>query len=529
MGTVTVKQLEERRKSAQMERDSFQPLLDEVYKYVVPYRKGISRTGAGEKRINQIFDNTAMIAAFRGAGRIAQDISPPGQQSFELTPGALAKIVLPRRELEELERQIEPTKAVINAHFQTGEWDQSLQEMALDLEASTGCMLIVPDKRRRISRFVSVPLEEVMLTKGPYNEVNGIFWTRKWSLRAIVEEFGDGKFTEELAKTLKEKPEHEICLYQDTIYEPDEDRWCRVAWAKENQGKNSQPVAFERSYSKTCPWLTPRYFVVPGEVYGRGTAMLVMPTVNALNTATKLNLQGAAIAMLGIYTAIDDGVFSPDNAPITPGAFWKVARNGGALGPSVQRFPDPRIDLSQIILKELRMDVQAGMNDQSLPPDSAAVRSATEIMERMKRLATDHMGAFGRLIMEIAVPAVKRVMEIAYEFQQIPNNIPIDRLLIDLQVSSPMAMAREAERLQRIMQYVEMAMMLSPNMPGRYVKLDEVMPDVARALAIPSKYIPTQDEREAMDEQAATAQALAAGAAMAAEDPDAVEELAQAA
>ena len=94
-----------------------------------------------------------------------------------------------------------------------------------------------------------------------------------------------------------------------------------------------------------------------------------------------------------------------NQSAIEPGAIWTVARNGGVLGPTVQRMTDPRLDTNNIILNDLRMAVQATMMDQSLPPDGAAVRSATEILERVKRLATDHIGAFGRLVYEIIAPS----------------------------------------------------------------------------------------------------------------------------
>jgi hypothetical protein len=197
----------------------------------------------------------------------------------------------------------------------------------------------------------------------------------------------------------------------------------------------------------------------------------------------------------------------------------KVARNGGTLGPSLSRFPDPRVDLTQLIFKDMAMEIQVGMNDNQLPPDTAAVRSATEVLERVKRMAGDHMGAYGRMIMEIVVPAVKRVMEIAFEAKQLPNTVDIDRLFVDVQVASPMALAREAERMQKLTQYIDLAlMMVQAKAAGvdRYAKLDVMVPEIARGMAIPERMLPSDKDREAMDEQAAAQQA----AMMAAQSPE---------
>jgi hypothetical protein len=519
---ITVASMEARRKAACVEKSAFQALLDDVYEYVIPYRRGVSQSGKGEKRTNRVFDHTAIVSAFRGANRLAQDIAPAGQQFFSLLPGPLARAAMQPDEQKLMATKLEVIQLVVGAHFQTGEWDAALAEMCLDVMASTGCMLIDTDPRG-MARFIAVPLDEVELTSNGYNEVNGIFWKRKWVLQALADEFGDDKFSEDLKKQLKEKPEAEIDLFQDTIFNAKDQRWVRIAYIKD--GKDKAGTELRRGETRTCPWLTPRHFKVPGETYGRGPCMLVMPTVKALNTGKKLTLQGAAIAMLGVYTAIDDGVFSPDNFLLAPGAVNKVARNGGTLGPSIMRFPDPRMDLTQLIFKDMAMEIQMGMNDNQLPPDTAAVRSATEVLERVKRIAGDHMGAYGRMIMEIVVPAVRRVMEIAFESKQLPNEVDIDRLFVDVQVASPMALAREAERMQKLTQYVDLAlMMVQAKAAGvdRYVKLDVMVPEIARSMAIPERMIPSDEERKKLDEAAAAQQA----AMMALQNPDAMQAMA---
>jgi hypothetical protein len=98
------------------------------------------------------------------------------------------------------------------------------------------------------------------------------------------------------------------------------------------------------------------------------------------------------------------------------------------------------------------------MMDGDLPLAGEAVKSPTEILERVKRLASDHIGAFGRLVMEIVVPAVKRVLELAYERGAIQTDLSIDQLLVKVQVKSPMAIAREAQRVQNIMNWLQMVL-----------------------------------------------------------------------
>lgn len=504
--------LKARREAAKRERNDFQPLLDEAYAYSIPFRKSTKDTGSGEKRVDQAFDHTAIDGAFRFAGKIQQDLWPAGQENFEIEPGP---IVADPKQREAMAAQLEPISKVCQAFFDDGDWDMAFHEMALDLSAGTGAILMNPSEDpETLWEPISVPINELIFESGRNNKISGIFWDRKITLRELWDTWPEGNFGRELAEAYRSKPETPIDLHVDTVYERKQKRWHMLVWT------DRQDSVIFSSQSRTCPWLTPRYFRVPGETMGRGVTMLAMPTIKTTNTAQRLQLQAAAIAMLGIYTAVDDGVFNPDLAPLEPGVFWKVARNGGVLGPSVQRFPDPRLDLSNLIIRDLQMGIKSTMMDQSLPPDTAAVKSATEILERVKRLASDHVGAFGRLIKEIVVPAVRRVIELAYNKGLIQTDLPIDQLLFRVKVKSPLALAREAQRIEKIVQWLQMVIATLASIgqaagTKRIAHIELMLTELGRDMGVPQRFIVTKDEREQIDaDDQKRALAMAAAAAV---------------
>jgi len=460
--------------------------------YAIPFRK--SAIDKGEKRVDQAFDHTAMDAAFRFAGKVQQDLWPAGQQNFTLKPGPLVKDQATR---DALDKQLQDITEVVQAGFENGDWDMAFHEMALELSAGTGAILMlppIPGDSERLWDPINVPIDELYLESGPRNRISGIYWTRKMSYRVLAETYPDGKFNTDLKKLISEKPEDDLVVFLDTIWDTKQRRWMHYVWVKDQK-----QIIHTRS-TRTCPWLTPRYFRVPGETYGRGVINLAMPTIKTTNTAQRLQLQAAAIAMLGIYTVVDDGVFNPDLAALEPGAFWKVSRNGGPSGPSVSRFPDPRLDLSGIVIDKLQMGIKATMMDQSLPPDGASVRSATEILERVKRLASDHIGAYGRLVREIVMPAIKHKLEIDYERGLIDTDLTIDQLIVSVQVESPIAMAREAQRVEKIINWLQMllatyAQLQQPGRTETVAKIDELLADMGKSMGVPAKYIFTTEER----------------------------------
>jgi len=517
---ITTSQLKSRRADAQKERDSFQPLLDEVFRYAIPLRKSTRNSGTGENRSDQVFDSTAPNAAVRFAGKYQQDIFPVGQKNFDLEPGPL---VPPGKERERLAADLATLSTICQAFFE-GDWDMAVHEMAMDLNAGTGCILMNPGSEySELWSPISVPIDEVTLEGGANNKISGIFWDREMSFRVLQETWPDGEIGEDLKKL---KPADKVVVHIDTVWEAPKGnraagRWRMIVWC------DKQEARIFASESRTCPWLTPRYLRVPGETMGRGQAMIAMPEIKTLNTAKRLQLQAAAIAMLGIYTAVDDGVFNPDLSPLQPGIHWKVASNGGgSRGPSVQRFPDPRLDLSGMVVENMQMSVKEIMMDGALPVEGAAVKSPTEILERVKRLAIDHQGAFARQVQELTVPAVKRVIELAYNKGLIRDMPPIDQLLVKIKIKSPIALAREAQRVQRIIQWLEMVIAVTTSIgqidgASRIAHIEKILTDAGAGLGIEPQYIVTSDERAKIDkdkqQQALLlAAASAAGAAPAA-------------
>jgi len=521
----SVDDMEARRKAATPDRELIQPLRDEVNDFLLPYRHSGRNSSKGAKRVDKVFDSTAYESAAHFAGKLHEDLWSIGGDNYALEVGPVLKARAEfdpavKKENEALAAVLGGITRITSAAFLDGSWDTALSEACFDLLAGDCAILATPAKDG-YADFQAVSTDELMFEPGPKSTIGGIFWTRKFSYRVIEDTWPEGSYSEEFKKKSEEKPSNEICVHQDCVLDRTKNRWIFTVWAKEN-GK----TAIFTEESRTCPWIIGQYFRLPGEVYGRGLGNLAMPTVKTLNKAAQISLMAGAIAMLGIYTAIDDGVFNPDNAPLDPGAFWKVARNGGPLGPSVQRFPDPRIDLNNLVLNEFRMSTKSILMDQGLPPDTAAVRSATEILERMKRLASDHQGAFGRLVNGINIQAVRRVIEIGYDKGYFAFAPPIDQLLVKVRISSPMALARAASKAQAITQYLEMVTTLLGDRRDEAAKFVPALMRIAELLGIDRELIPTDDERakivadrQAQQAAAMAVQSAAQGAAAGAADP----------
>lgn len=468
---------------------------DECYEFALPYRKPAENGANGERRADRLFDNTGLVSTFRFSERMQRDLVPVGQEWFQLEPGAFLKIA-PSLEItvDDYRKELQRISVLVRECFATGSWDTAFVEMALDLAMGTGATLIMPGtEEHEPVVFICVPTKELALEAGPFNKIDGIFWKKSRPAREIKAEMPDGVFPPEFLEALRDKPETPFTLCQDVTYDRSvkPHHWKYVAYID----KSTAPI--RTAHYRTCPWITPRYWRVPGEEFGRGPVMVALPALKTLNRTQELTLRAAAIAILGIYTQLDDGVFNPDTARLAPGAMWKVARNGGVLGPSIQKLDVPgRFDVSNIVLADQRQQAQKAMLDEGLPPEQGGVRSALEIAERMKNLAANHIGAYSRHVQEIIVPAVRRVVDILDLKMLLDTKLPLDQLLTQVKVTSPMAAALKADMVKRQVEWVQLTGALGgPQAQAMVAKLELMMADIGHDLGINAKYINTVDER----------------------------------
>lgn len=332
-----------REKRAFARRDEWAPLIDDVYRYVLPYREGLTRFGRstqsrGQARVDHLFDSTPTSTAIRFAGRMQNDITPPFVNFVQLEAGPLLQAEIDRKGLNE---ELAQASKLVQGVLSGGAFEMASHEMYLDLFAGTGAMQV-----REGSRYIS------------------------WRAIPRAERSSKG------------------ARYRLTVYAGD---------------ISDDPPIFEEEYLSN-PWTIARFLRVPGEVYGRGPGMFMLPSVRTLNKARELALKQAAYALLGLWVARDDGVFNPDTATMAPGAILTVANGPGPLGQVIERLPmGDGFDVSMFVVDDERMQIKQAGFDNALPPEAGAVRSPTEILERKEKLAQDYGGIYGRLVMEVEI------------------------------------------------------------------------------------------------------------------------------
>lgn len=456
--TIALKEIAENCDLAYSDCQDHKALLDELYEYVLPYRAPAGSAAASKgKRMDRIFDATATKAAFRFAGRMQQDVTPAFQSFFELKLGPYA----PQKgdEAKAVNEGLEQAAKKVSAVLEGANFATSSHEMYLDLFGGTGALLML-EHERDVLKFVAVPVGEIALREDGFGQVIGVYWKKSFKAKNLPKLWPKDKtvFSAELARIIREQGQTMITIVQASEYNEETGQWDFVVY-QDGKIESDQPIY--EAQEKTCPWLTPRFYKIPGEAMGRGPGLMGLPTAKTLNKVTELTIKAAAFAILGLWTYRNDRVFNPKMAKMRPGAMWQVGSTGGNMGASVQRLEVPgRFDISNIVLQDLREAVKQVMLDDTLPPDSGSVRSATEIVERMKRLSADLAGAYSRMVLEIIKPLVQRVLDVLHKRNLLEVPLEIDQLLTKVEVVSPIAKLQQAQDVSSLVEWLQIMLSL---------------------------------------------------------------------
>ena len=515
---LTPDQILKRQIAAQAKKDEFQQLYQDAYEFALPQRQlyGVWEGGAvGSKKMQRVFDSTAINSTQRFANRLQSVVFPPQRKWAKLEAGS----DIPADRKQQAQAVLEVYQDKMFTMLNQSNFDIAMGEFLLDLAVGTACMMVQPGDDVQPLNFIPVPLFLVSYEEGANGQVDNVYRRMRMKGESIQRQWPDAEIPQDMQRRIENKPTDDIELLEATIYDHKRGDYCYHVIDKVSK----EELVYRRR--KMSPWVISRYMKVAGEIYGRGPLMTALPDIKSLNKVKELLLKNASLAVAGVYTAADDGVLNPNTVKITPGAIIPVARNGGSQGPALLALPrSGDFNVSQLVINDMTASIKRILLDESLPPDNMSARSATEIVERMKELAQNLGSAFGRLINETMIPVTAKILEVMDERGLIDMPLRVNGLEVKVTPVAPLAMAQNMEEVNSIMQYMQIAQSLGTD--GQLViKTDMLVDYLADKLGVPAAVRNTAAERAVLMEemrnqqqQQAIAQAMAmqaqAGAGM---------------
>ena len=479
--------------------------LDDIHRYICPWRASREwlQGDSAAPDMDLIFDGTGMRANIVFSQRMVGDVTPQYDTFFELAPGAAITDAQARHEFR---AKHEPLPEVVMAALEAGNFWRAGPEMYYDLFAGQGALMVVPGPAGAVLKCVSVPISEIALELDPWGEVSGVVWRRSWPAEQLPEMWPNGRFEPRLKDIIEKEQDRHVTVTVYTRRQEGVRPWRTVVMAQENEGQ-----IIHEARERTNMWVTPRMFVMPGQAQAVGPAHLALPFVKTVNVAREYALKAAAFAIYGVWAYREDGVFNPDMVRFQPGEFWPVKATGGAYGSTLERVDIPsKFDIAQLVIEDERMQIkQAGFDDQ-LPASARTIRTASEVIERQKKLAQDWQGIDARITGELIRPLVNRALELLHRAGVIDFMPVIDDVFTKMQVLSPIGQARRLSAMEPVLQWIDaLAAMGGEEMVALAAKVEDAGAELGAAMGVPARYIRSPREREQLQRQMAAMQAAA--------------------
>jgi hypothetical protein len=493
---------------ANRRRQPWIPMWQAIYELVLPQRESFFDIAPGQPTTDLIYDETAVVGLPRLASRLTSGFFPEAGELFTLAFGHDAP-----DHLKGLDGQlkIQALTLMIHEAWQNSNLPVEISEGMIDFAVGTMNLAQEPGAFPGDVVFKTVPPTNIAILPGAGGKVVGWFqWRKKQPLEEVWKEFGKkGQFPDKFMKDLKSDPRRELVVHTATW---DTSTVEKYSWKQVAILSDYNAVIYENDLEGdgACPWSTTRWSRVGLDVWGRGCVMLVMPAIKTCNLTVQMILENAELALGGVWTYDDDGVFNPDNIVLAPGTFIPKSKEGKveALQSAAQ------FNVADLVLADQRMNIKKGLFIDEMDTQGKTPKSAFEIQQRLAEIARDLSAPGARLVHECLIQQVNRTIHI-FEQQGILDSmgLRVNGKQIKMTVKSPLLRGQDQVELNELMQWGQMMdALFGPNTAAMTLNRATTIPYISKRNGIPMTLIRSDEEIKA-DLAKAQAGAMAAQAA----------------
>jgi hypothetical protein len=505
--------LTQRMERAWRRKDFWSSQLTEAYALATPSRNMFQQGRTpGDTQGELLYDGTLQNATSNLANKLQAEYFSSFSKFLRVVPGvAFESAVENIEQREQIQKEINQVNGVHEAAMEISNFDQAVGEMLIDYSVGTGFMMPRKGTRDRPLEYLAVNPAHIAMSEGPNSEIWEYYRKHKLYPRLVQatwESMG-GEYSDKWVKWAEDEENNaqRITVEEAIYFSQEDDTWYFVLLcddAPELNGSEEKYKIVETKVGKT--WLSPRWMLEAGEVWGRGPVLQALPEARVLNEIKKLLLQNASVSLFPPMTAVDDVDFNPAMFSFEPAYINMVSRNGGPLGAAIQKLDvGGDLRMGQFIFQEIQANIKKIMLDDNLPSLAGAVHTPTEIMERKRELQQNKAAPFGRLAKEFMRPLAQSNLNILAELKLI-KPIKLDGLVFDLQIMNPTAQIQREEKIIDLERSMEVVAKINPAIIPMAYRVEHIPQWTADLLGINPELLRTSAEIKNMQEMAAQAQ-----------------------
>lgn len=385
------KKLYERFSEAKAYKDNWLALYSQLYAYVIPNRDAMNvkfnYIDNGKPETQQIYDNTAMIAAYTRANDLHGLLLPKDRVWGKL---ALDPHLNTAEEIEGAQILMDRINDRIFFYLNESNLSRIVSSSNLDLVGGTGAIWIESHSDQVPLYFRSIPAIALYIEYTTDDVLNTCWYAVKMRGEQIINDFPDykGRFKQSLQNSV-----NDLYLVNYGQIRLDEEKFFIYAFLEEDA--ESPLFEYERNYNQIIIY---RDRVRPGEAEGRGVGLDLLPTIIDLNKLVEMNRKSMALKAFPPLFYDASSYFNPYSMRQWAGAM--IARNPGGRNP-VEAMQMPSTPEVFQVVQHLQNIIREGFQVDPLGEINSPVKSATEISIRENRAQRTSATDISRLINEL--------------------------------------------------------------------------------------------------------------------------------
>ncbi len=501
----------------QANRSNFESLWQQVAERALPgSAQFTTRQMPGVQQTEKMFDATAALAVRKFATILESMLTPRTQQWHKLKAAddELGKLKPVSTYLEEVNRLLFRERYAPTSNF-----SGQVGACYLDLAAFANASMLVDETPGYGLRYRALPLAETYFAENHVGMVDTIYRKFEYTARQAVQRWGE-KCPPKIHEVVERTPDQAFTFVH--AIEP-HDGQPIPGVLREHRYLSTYVCESEKAVVQvggyyTFPAPIMRDLTSPGETYGRGPGVLVLPDVKMLNEMNKTVIRAAHKAVDPPLLLSEDGALSAFDQ--RPGAL-----NHGGLGPNGEQLVQAMDSKARVdIGLEMMQAKQQTINEAffitlfQILVDNPRM-TATEVLERAQEKGMLLGPLAGRQMSEFLGPMVERELDLLARAGRLPP-MPDELLEVGgeykIEYESPLARAQRAEEGVAIVRTLETLLPMAEMQPEVFdnFDLDETVRALGEINGMAAKLMRDPEDVAAMREARAQAQQAAQMAEM---------------
>ena len=363
-------------------------------------------------------------------------------------------------------------------------------------------------------RYKALPLGEIFIHENHQGLVDGFIRWFRLTARQAYQKFGVDKMSPQLQAAFEKQSQQ---VYNFLHYVGP-----RTDWEPGRLDKKGKPfcsyyisiegrsLLSEGGYRK-LPIAVTRYDQAPGEVYGRGPAMLVLPAIKTLNAEKRTFLKVGHKAADPVLLTADDGLTSVSQRPgaINPGG-WSMDGH-----PLIGTLPVGNVQITKEMMDEEKaLILDAFLIQLFQVLTESPQMTATEVIERTNEKGILLAPTVGRQQSEYLGPSAERELDLLASWGVLPpapESIRRKRGEYHIHYTSPLARAQRAQEVagfqRTIAATLEIVKVTGDPAPFDNFNFDVATVETAQIQAVPERWMASPQDVQQKRQQRAQAQA----------------------